>query len=189
MHATMSTKEKIISAALQVLLDDGFSALTQTRVAQAAGLGQGNLTYHFPKRSDLLRAVMDASKTQLRLELCNQSNGPLTLKKLQTQLCNHALSENFPRLMLALTLASANDPALCRWFEQHAEEGQMQFRAVLKTLDISVTDSALQLLRATVIGASLIYLQQQTEAAKKTAQAVIAAGFKTLIKNAQHLNA
>jgi AcrR family transcriptional regulator len=183
----MATKEKIIDAALQVLLDGGFSALTQTRVAEVAGLGQGNLTYHFPKRSDLLRAVIDVSKTKLRLQLSSQTKGSLTLKKLQTLVTHHALSENFPRLMLALTLASADDPTLCTWFEQNDRESRMQFREALQTLGMKVNDSDLHLLRATVIGASLIYLQQQTDAAKKTAQAMIAAAFKQLMTNARAL--
>ena len=182
----METREKIIEAALKVLLDSGFSALTQTRVAEVAGVRQGNLTYHFPKRSDLLRAVTEASKAHLRLQLSHPQEA-LTLKKLQALVTHHALSENFPRLMLALTLASADDPELCAWFEKNDRESRTQFRAALQTLNIAVTDTALHLFRATVIGASLMHLQQQTEAAKKTAQAIISSAFKQLTKNAQTL--
>ncbi|MBL9039050.1 MAG: TetR/AcrR family transcriptional regulator [Archangium sp.] len=50
--------EHIIEVALKVLETEGPRALTQTRVAKAAGLQQGHLTYYFPKRADLVEAVL-----------------------------------------------------------------------------------------------------------------------------------
>ena len=59
----MSTKKrdivvgKIIAAALELLRSEGMPALTQPRVAQAAGLRQSHITYYFPTRSNLVAAV------------------------------------------------------------------------------------------------------------------------------------
>jgi AcrR family transcriptional regulator len=50
-------REQIVSAALGILHERGVRALVQTRVARAAGVPQGHLTYYFPKKADLLVAV------------------------------------------------------------------------------------------------------------------------------------
>jgi AcrR family transcriptional regulator len=50
-------REQIVAAALALLLKSGARSVVQTRVAKAAGVPQGHLTYYFPKKIDLLVAV------------------------------------------------------------------------------------------------------------------------------------
>ena len=50
-------REDILDAAVRVLRESGVKTLTQVRVARAAGIPQGHLTYYFPRRADLLVAV------------------------------------------------------------------------------------------------------------------------------------
>jgi DNA-binding transcriptional regulator YbjK len=50
-------RDQIVDAALELLLTTGARGVVQTRVAKAAGVPQGHLTYYFPKKSDLLVAV------------------------------------------------------------------------------------------------------------------------------------
>lgn len=57
-------RQRILDAALKVLKTEGVSALTQTRVAAAAGLRQSHLTYYFPRKTDLLAATLEASHTE-----------------------------------------------------------------------------------------------------------------------------
>ncbi|WP_164156929.1 TetR/AcrR family transcriptional regulator [Sandarakinorhabdus rubra] len=54
------TREDILRAALGLLVEDGYRALSMRRVAAACGMRLGNLTYHFPTREDLLRALFEA---------------------------------------------------------------------------------------------------------------------------------
>ena len=54
------TREQILSAALHLLVEEGYSALTMRRIAAACGLRIGNLTYHFATREELIRALLDA---------------------------------------------------------------------------------------------------------------------------------
>jgi AcrR family transcriptional regulator len=49
----------ILDAAQQVLLKDGYAGFTLRRVAQSAGISPGNLTYHFPRKNVLLRALIN----------------------------------------------------------------------------------------------------------------------------------
>lgn len=57
----LSTKQKVLDAALQIVEEQGIGALTQPKVAKQAGVRQSNLTYYFPHKSDLLLGVLEAS--------------------------------------------------------------------------------------------------------------------------------
>lgn len=179
----MKTKQKILNAALRVLVENGFQALTQTRVAEAAGVSQGNLTYYFPTRNDLLKAVVDESKTQM-VALSASSQAPLTVEALAEITLTMALSKNFRQLMLALTVAGDDDPTLAVWFTETDLNTRQKLRTLLAQMGLDVDESALHLLRATVVGASLIHSQQNTEASEHVARLVIKAAYEQLIQNA-----
>lgn len=57
----LSTRQRILDAALQIVEEQGIGALTQPRVAKQAGIRQSNLTYYFPHKSDLLLGVLEVS--------------------------------------------------------------------------------------------------------------------------------
>jgi AcrR family transcriptional regulator len=52
------TVERILESARVVLVRHGYAAFTSRRVAEAAGMAVGNLTYYFPNKRDLLRALI-----------------------------------------------------------------------------------------------------------------------------------
>lgn len=54
-----SRKEAIISTAIDLLVEGGHGALSVDRVALALGISKGNLTYHFPTKDLLVRAMFD----------------------------------------------------------------------------------------------------------------------------------
>lgn len=59
-----SARQRILDAALKIIRKEGVTALTQPRVAAAAGLRQSHLTYYFPRKTDLLAATLEASHAQ-----------------------------------------------------------------------------------------------------------------------------
>lgn len=54
------TREQILTSALHLLVEEGYSALTMRRIAAVCGLKIGNLSYHFATREELIRALLDA---------------------------------------------------------------------------------------------------------------------------------
>lgn len=54
------TREEILRQALEILINEGYRAMSMRRVATACGMKFGNLTYHFPTREDLVRELLDA---------------------------------------------------------------------------------------------------------------------------------
>ncbi len=52
------TVDSILDSAYQILVTNGYAGFTMRLVAQSAGISPGNLTYHFPRKNMLLRALI-----------------------------------------------------------------------------------------------------------------------------------
>lgn len=68
----LKTKDKIIVCALELLQKSGIQSVTQPAVAKLARVTQGQLTYHFPKRTDLILALSEVALTQAADFIFNQ---------------------------------------------------------------------------------------------------------------------
>jgi len=55
-----ASREQIVHVAEQLLKSDGYHMLSTRKVATACGISVGNLTYHFPNKTQLIEAVMTA---------------------------------------------------------------------------------------------------------------------------------
>lgn len=53
----MKTRERIIHVAREQFNRDGYGAVTTARMAEACGIAEGNLWYHFKTKRDLLAAI------------------------------------------------------------------------------------------------------------------------------------
>ncbi len=56
----VTTLEQILRAAENVLVEKGHAALTLRSVAEACGLQVGNLSYYFPTKRDLVKALLQS---------------------------------------------------------------------------------------------------------------------------------
>ena len=54
------TREMILRAALSILIEEGYRAMSMRRVALACDMKFGNFTYHYRTREDLVRELLDA---------------------------------------------------------------------------------------------------------------------------------
>lgn len=52
--------EQILRAALTILVEQGYRAVTMRAIAKACDMKLGNITYYFPTRDELVRALFDA---------------------------------------------------------------------------------------------------------------------------------
>lgn len=50
------TKDKILTASLRLFNENGYDAVTTARIAEAVGISEGNLWYHFRTKRDLVKA-------------------------------------------------------------------------------------------------------------------------------------
>jgi AcrR family transcriptional regulator len=59
---------QILRAALDLLVEQGYRAMSMRRVADACGMKLGNLTYYFPTKEDLVRELLDAVISSYEIE-------------------------------------------------------------------------------------------------------------------------
>lgn len=59
---------QILRAALTLLVEEGYRAMSMRRVAAACDMKLGNLTYYFPTRESLVRELLDAVITSYEIE-------------------------------------------------------------------------------------------------------------------------
>src|SRR5688572_2010267 len=112
-RARTDTRAKVLQAAVRLVHERGLQAVTQARVAEAAGLRQSHVTYYFPARLDLVKAIV--------LEQVNSllggfdSTGLGSLRELRDALIERIERREMPRMLLALPLASDADPGVRAW--------------------------------------------------------------------------
>src|SRR6478752_2039013 len=56
---SIATRSKLLDAAIESLIEDGYAATTTVAVAQRAGVSRGAGQHHFATRADLLVAAVD----------------------------------------------------------------------------------------------------------------------------------
>jgi AcrR family transcriptional regulator len=76
------TREALLSAAIEVISEQGWSSVTTTMVADRAGLSRGALQHHFYSREELLLAVAEEVGRKLyeQFDLSDLSTKPLSAR-------------------------------------------------------------------------------------------------------------
>ncbi|MFN8528072.1 MAG: TetR/AcrR family transcriptional regulator [Anaerolineae bacterium] len=79
-NTSISTRERILAAAVQVILEKGTERLTLDATAQTAGVSKGGLLYHFASKDALIEGLLhwllDGFNQQLKAELEREPEAP-----------------------------------------------------------------------------------------------------------------
>jgi len=153
----MSVRDRLLQAGEQILHEQGWPALTQPRIAKAAGVSQSHLTYYFPTRNALLVAIAEYSVDQaLQRQLTQAPVNPA-----------HGLAEALaflPRTRMLLGLVTAADadtslrPALDR-LVAHVRRTLLQ---LLQHLGFQPEAASVLLCHATIVGLAVMHLGRQS---------------------------
>lgn len=72
----IKTKQKIINQTISLFNQQGFANVTTQNIAERVGISLGNLTYHFPKKDDLVAAIYNQLVMELRMVFATYRNFP-----------------------------------------------------------------------------------------------------------------
>ena len=119
-------REKIVDAAIALLEQSGARGFGQVKVARAAGLQQGHLTYYFPRKADLVAAVLVrlSGRARAELEQALAKGGGQPSEELLFSLLRRLLSDRRRSLILLGLMAEAVDDVEIR----RALAEQLQFQ-------------------------------------------------------------
>lgn len=181
-----SAREKILTAASELLLTEGYSALTQTAVADRAGMRQSHVTYYFPTRNDLLRATAQYGVESLldpitsvvkaaRVTAADKSSAASepTVAALRQLLMPDKTDRQWFRLLTGLMIASEQDELIRRWLGEFDERILEKLAAGFAAVGVPISVDELHFLHATFIGALYLDMQQQTELSFKRVERTV----------------
>jgi AcrR family transcriptional regulator len=151
-------RRAILEAGLAVLREEGLTGFTQPNVAARAGLRQGNLTYYFATRADLLAAV---ARTAIDLQLgaaralLKAAGSP---KEATAAIGAVVVRHENTRVFVALNQAADQEPALQALFNELLDGFVQAIMDFLKRMNLPSSQSHVDLLHAVFVGLSVIDL-------------------------------
>ncbi len=123
------SKDKIIEAVYELVRNDGIAKMTMESVAEQAGLSKGGLFYHFPKKENLIEAMVKQMFDQFDHQI-NQEHekdqlpGGTTRSYLKTTFLKYDKEEN--EFVVALLAALVNNPELLKPAKENYQNWQKQ---------------------------------------------------------------
>lgn len=124
LHMTDSLKERLVDAALRLLEEEGPKAFSQARVAKEAGIQQGHLTYYFPRKADLVAAVLerfaeegDATFRKLAEKVAGSERAVLEAVAIN-QVRTLIRDKRRTRALLSLLVQGFDDPDILKTLEE-----------------------------------------------------------------------
>ena len=66
MTPTADTRERIIDKAFQLMLQRGFNGFSYRDIAEPLGVKNAAIHYHFPNKTDLVKALLEENHQTLR---------------------------------------------------------------------------------------------------------------------------
>ncbi len=73
-----TTRERILEAARRLFNEKGYAATTVAEIAASIGISQGNLTYHFPTKRDLVTELERRHLRSVGEQRARHRKGPVT---------------------------------------------------------------------------------------------------------------
>jgi AcrR family transcriptional regulator len=178
----MDTRTRLLVAAIELVKSQGIQALTQARVARAAGLRQSHLTYHFPTRSHLLAAVaLHSAADTLRCLGETPAEQSPTLDEFRSRMAEHVSTSAMPRLMLALILASEEDPSLKSWMTTFEERARAQLACVFESFGLRAPAIEIALFHAALVGMSTLQIATDSPDSAGAARDLLFHAFDRLV--------
>ena len=179
-------RERILFAAVEILNAEGFGGLTQTRVAERAGIRQSHLTYYFPARNDLLRetAVYGCEAMLGALELGIES-GELNIENFREAMAVDIHDRRFARLMCALIVASDEDGEIKPWLANFEAANREKIRSSFHKLALPVTLDEVTFFHATYVGSVMLDLGESTDESLERARRQVTMAFDVIANAAR----
>ena len=176
-------RAKVLQAAVQLVHERGLQAVTQARVAEVAGLRQSHVTYYFPSRLDLVKAIVQEHVSAL-LDGVDSTNAT-PLRKFRDVMIERVKRRESPRMMLALLLASDEDPELRSWLRAFEIEFRARIEQACKVHGLSPAPTDIDDFHAAVTGATMLGMHDDSPEGSRRAVRTVRNAFQRLIDNAR----
>ena len=175
MKPAANVKGSILIAGETLLKEKGIAALTQPKVARAAGIKQSHLTYYFPTRAKLLLGIAEhtVSTAMARIAQCLADNPQRdTLASTLSEIMITGLP---PRVVIGLIVAADAEPGIREPLCELIRDVRARIQSLLVTAGLAASADAALLFHATVVGLAVMHQARMSpESAEEVGSGVAA---------------
>ncbi|WP_141581455.1 TetR/AcrR family transcriptional regulator [Actinomadura sp. WMMA1423] len=111
--ARIATREKLFTAAIELIAESGLAATTVDQIAERAGVAKGTVYYNFGSKAALFSALLEYGVDRLATALRDAASGRPPLEALEAvvaaELAFIGEHESFARLLIAETWRAGGD--------------------------------------------------------------------------------
>ncbi|MFK8041116.1 TetR/AcrR family transcriptional regulator [Congregibacter sp.] len=135
---SIATRTRLISSAIEVLVDLGFAKTTGVEVCRRSGLTRGALNHHFPDFADLLVETLQTLYTRLLKVNVDAHGGPFEQVLLSSY--ERVTKPEF-KAVIELWLASCNDPEFGARLSVAIEKSAILFSPAMVLANVQGADA------------------------------------------------
>lgn len=133
---TITTKEGVLAAAKQALIESGYAQLSTRRIAEVAGVPLSQIHYHFGSKQNLVLEVLAEENRRLldRQSVMYSSDQPLSRQ--WEQACDYLdddLESGYVRVLQEMMAAGWSDPEIATAVSSYLEGWFTLLRSVAAT--------------------------------------------------------
>ena len=128
---TQRTREAVIRAAVELLLDGGTSAVTVEAVVQRSGVARSTIYRHWPTRTEMVAAAFAELMPPIAARSL-EGDLPHQLEALLVPLAEQIATEEFAALVPSLLFTAARDPELAPFHAGFVASQREPVQAVLR---------------------------------------------------------
>lgn len=180
MKAPANVKEAILVAGQELLRESGVAALTQPKVARAAGIKQSHLTYYFPTRAKLLLGIAEYTASEAMAHVAERLAAKPERATLAGMVSEIMINGLPPRVVIGLIVAADAEPGIRDSLRELVSNVRARLQSLLAAAGLAASADAALLFHATVVGLAVMHQARMSPASAAEVDNGVASMLKLL---------
>jgi AcrR family transcriptional regulator len=164
LKAPVNVKEAILVAGQELLRESGVAALTQPKVARAAGIKQSHLTYYFPTRAKLLLGIAEYTASEAMAHVAERLAAKPERATLAGMVSEIMINGLPPRVVIGLIVAADAEPGIRDSLRELVSNVRARLQSLLAAAGLAASADAALLFHATVVGLAVMHQARMSPA-------------------------
>ena len=157
MKTVANVKEAILVAGQELLRERGVAALTQPKVARAAGIKQSHLTYYFPTRAKLLLGIAEYTANSAMAHVAERLAARPERATLANMVSEIMIDGLPPRVVIGLVVAADAEPGIRDSLRELVSNVRARLQSLLAAAGLAASADAALLFHAAVVGLAVMH--------------------------------
>ena len=180
MKVAANVKEAILVAGQELLRESGVAALTQPKVARAAGIKQSHLTYYFPTRAKLLLGIAEYTASEAMAHVAERLAAKPERATLAGMVSEIMINGLPPRVVIGLIVAADAEPGIRDSLRELVSNVRVRLQSLLAAAGLAASADAALLFHATVVGLAVMHQARMSPASAAEVDNGVASMLKLL---------